>query len=189
MTVGGVIEKEMLHNREVMVLKLQMYSRTWGSVFFLKYSEEATCWDWNFLDFSRDVLLPLPCPKLFVKLWTTWLTGFSDSSCASYVGCHGGGQPVYFAASCSVGNLCHELMHALGMYHEHTRFDRDQYISVLWQSIKPGKHWLNCTLIDSTYWSPMFSNKTWSAFLGISPTLNPEFSCCLPNKTRKTTLI
>ncbi|XP_023121320.2 astacin-like metalloprotease toxin 5 isoform X2 [Amphiprion ocellaris] len=57
--------------------------------------------------------------------------------CASYVGCRGGVQSVFFGPKCSVGNLCHEIIHALGFHHEHTRTDRDQYITVNWQSIKP----------------------------------------------------
>uniref|UniRef100_A0A667ZDM7 Metalloendopeptidase n=1 Tax=Myripristis murdjan TaxID=586833 RepID=A0A667ZDM7_9TELE len=68
-----------------------------------------------------------------------YLQFLNGRGCASYVGCRGGGQPVYFARSCSVGNLCHEVIHALGLHHEHTRPDRDQYISVQWQSIKAGR--------------------------------------------------
>ncbi|XP_019960584.2 hatching enzyme 1.2-like isoform X1 [Paralichthys olivaceus] len=59
--------------------------------------------------------------------------------CASYVGCRGGAQALYYGRSCSEGNLCHELVHALGLHHEHTRWDRDQYVSVQWQSIMPGR--------------------------------------------------
>ncbi|XP_060947970.1 zinc metalloproteinase nas-14-like [Limanda limanda] len=59
--------------------------------------------------------------------------------CASFVGCQGGAQSLYYGPSCGVGNLCHELVHALGLYHEHTRQDRDQYVSVQWPSIKPGR--------------------------------------------------
>ncbi|XP_072218997.1 high choriolytic enzyme 1 [Leuresthes tenuis] len=59
--------------------------------------------------------------------------------CASFVGCRGGSQPVYFGDTCSVGNLCHELLHAIGLYHEHTRADRDGYVTVHWQKIKPDK--------------------------------------------------
>ncbi|XP_032399481.1 high choriolytic enzyme 1 [Etheostoma spectabile] len=62
-----------------------------------------------------------------------------STGCASFVGCQGGVQPLYFGKSCSVGNLCHEIIHALGLNHEHTRQDRDQYISVQWQSIIPGR--------------------------------------------------
>ncbi|MEQ2279898.1 hypothetical protein AMECASPLE_013981 [Ameca splendens] len=59
--------------------------------------------------------------------------------CASFVGMIGGRQPIYFAPSCSVGNLAHELIHALGLYHEQNRYDRDKYIAINWSSIIPSK--------------------------------------------------
>ncbi|KAM4529258.1 high choriolytic enzyme 1-like [Fundulus diaphanus] len=60
------------------------------------------------------------------------------NGCASPVGVSGGSQSVYFGQSCSVGNLAHELIHALGFYHEHTRDDRDKYITINWPSVVPG---------------------------------------------------
>nr|XP_057921406.1 astacin-like metalloprotease toxin 5 isoform X2 [Doryrhamphus excisus] len=59
--------------------------------------------------------------------------------CASFVGCRGGAQPLYYSKTCSVGNLCHEVMHTLGLHHEHTRKDRNKYITVQWENIKRGK--------------------------------------------------
>jgi Astacin (Peptidase family M12A) len=38
-----------------------------------------------------------------------------------------------------LGTVVHELMHAIGMHHEHNRFDRDQFIIVVKKNIKPGK--------------------------------------------------
>ncbi|XP_041831250.1 high choriolytic enzyme 1-like isoform X2 [Melanotaenia boesemani] len=63
----------------------------------------------------------------------------NGEGCASFVGCNGGAQPVYFGKTCSTGNLCHELLHALGLHHEHTRHDRDDYVIVNWESIVPDR--------------------------------------------------
>ncbi|XP_071323674.1 hatching enzyme 1.2-like isoform X2 [Trachinotus anak] len=68
-----------------------------------------------------------------------YLKFLNGKGCASFVGCRGGPQAVYYGRTCSVGNLCHEIVHALGLHHEHTRKDRDQYITVQWQSIMPGR--------------------------------------------------
>uniref|UniRef100_A0A8C7HZL8 Metalloendopeptidase n=1 Tax=Oncorhynchus kisutch TaxID=8019 RepID=A0A8C7HZL8_ONCKI len=62
----------------------------------------------------------------------------SGTGCASYVGFQGGAQSLYFGRACNVGNLCHELMHALGLHHEHTRPDRDQYVTIQWDNVVPG---------------------------------------------------
>uniref|UniRef100_A0A8C6WKI9 Metalloendopeptidase n=1 Tax=Neogobius melanostomus TaxID=47308 RepID=A0A8C6WKI9_9GOBI len=62
----------------------------------------------------------------------------NSEGCASYVGCIGGMQPVYMGSLCLVGNIVHEILHALGFFHEHTRLDRDKYIDVLTENIREG---------------------------------------------------
>jgi hypothetical protein len=52
----------------------------------------------------------------------------------SYVGFQGGAQPVYFVGTCMARNLCHELLHTLGLRHEHTRLDPDHYVTIQWGS-------------------------------------------------------
>lgn len=39
------------------------------------------------------------------------------------------------------GEITHEVMHILGFSHEHTRPDRDRYVTVLWDNIKPGNYY------------------------------------------------
>ncbi|XP_061149844.1 astacin-like metalloendopeptidase isoform X7 [Syngnathus typhle] len=59
----------------------------------------------------------------------------SGFGCASYVGFMGGKQEVHVAATCKVGNIVHEVLHALGFFHEHTRLDRGKYINILSSNI------------------------------------------------------
>lgn len=67
--------------------------------------------------------------------------------CSSPLGRQGRKQTIKFGLGCSWGNLAHELMHSLGFFHEHTRSDRDNYITVHWNKI--GRNWkhnfLPCT--------------------------------------------
>lgn len=67
--------------------------------------------------------------------------------CWSFVGKFGGAQilslepPDEKGPNCleNEGRAIHELMHALGIFHEHSRADRDTYIDVHYENIIPGK--------------------------------------------------
>lgn len=48
----------------------------------------------------------------------------------SFIGMRGGRQPIELADWARVGNIAHEIGHALGLYHEHMRRDRDKFVTV-----------------------------------------------------------
>lgn len=63
----------------------------------------------------------------------------SGPGCASWVGRQGGAQTVWISNDCNTGSILHEVGHAVGLLHEHTRLDRDSHISVLLENVEPGK--------------------------------------------------
>ncbi len=63
----------------------------------------------------------------------------NNAGCASWVGRQGGVQDVWVGTNCTEGSVMHEIGHVLGLEHEHTRPDRDQYIDIHWDNISVGK--------------------------------------------------
>ncbi|XP_031847626.1 hatching enzyme 1.2 [Nomia melanderi] len=63
------------------------------------------------------------------------------SGCWSLVGRHDRGQMVNLQRPGCVqhGVIVHELMHALGFYHQQSASDRDQWVTINWTNVKPGK--------------------------------------------------
>ena len=72
-----------------------------------------------------------------------------DKNCASYIGRIGGIQPIMVADKCGQQEMIHELMHALGFVHEHSRTDRDSYLEILWDNIQE-EYWPQFAMVPDT---------------------------------------
>lgn len=71
-----------------------------------------------------------------------WIKFVKKVGCFSTVGkvfWEPGFQEISLGDGCmQEGTIQHEVMHALGFYHEQSRPDRDQYVEIFWDNIKNG---------------------------------------------------
>ena len=61
------------------------------------------------------------------------------SGCSANVGMIGGRQVINLSTRCSTGNTIHEIGHCAGLYHEHTRLNRDRYLYIAFNNIQEGR--------------------------------------------------
>ncbi|KAM7320015.1 hypothetical protein ACRRTK_020458 [Alexandromys fortis] len=78
------------------------------------------------------------------KPWSgeaNYISVFKGSGCWSYVGnSHVGKQELSIGENCDrIATVQHEFLHALGFWHEQSRSDRDDYVTIVWDRILSGR--------------------------------------------------
>jgi uncharacterized repeat protein (TIGR01451 family) len=75
-----------------------------------------------------------------VNLVSFNLTGPANGSCEAVVGMQGGSQPIGGASNCTVTTILHEMGHALGLYHEQSRADRNTWVNYAASNVDKPQH-------------------------------------------------
>ena len=60
------------------------------------------------------------------------------NECSSQVGMRGATQPINLGANCSLGNAIHETGHTVGLWHEQSREDRNNFVTIVSANIQPN---------------------------------------------------
>uniref|UniRef100_A0A3B3X1W1 Metalloendopeptidase n=1 Tax=Poecilia mexicana TaxID=48701 RepID=A0A3B3X1W1_9TELE len=107
---------------------------------------------------------------------------YRPCGCCSYVGRRGNGpQAISIGKNCDkFGIVVHELGHVIGFWHEHTRPDRDDHVTIIRDNIQPGEtHYRRDTNVSGPlrvppiYRQPQRSQEASTACLGFA--LTPGF--------------
>lgn len=68
-----------------------------------------------------------------------WISFEALDGCFSPVGMQGGKQVISLGTGCGFGAAVHEIGHSLGLWHEQSREDRNNFVRVLTENIKSGE--------------------------------------------------
>ncbi|CAO1404987.1 unnamed protein product [Diamesa tonsa] len=102
-----------------------------------------------FKDYNRKTCVRFKPYKETDSNWVI-ITG-NEKGCWSSVGMREEGQQINLHTPKCVrkGTVIHELLHALGFYHQQSASNRDEFVKIMWENIEPG-HENNFNIYNSS---------------------------------------
>lgn len=118
------------------------------------YSAETSAADQVIIERSFREMEEMTCIR-FVRRTTETdyvLVTSENTGCWSWIGRVGGTQELNLGPGCVHDYIIwHEFIHALGFFHMHSAYERDNYVKIVWENIIPGmEHNFNKVNPDTT---------------------------------------
>ncbi|XP_078594443.1 zinc metalloproteinase nas-13-like [Branchiostoma floridae x Branchiostoma japonicum] len=106
----------------------------------LKFGDFST-WEQNTIQRAMDEFQARTCLSFVPRAnETDYIYIHKGTGCWSFVGVQGGRQDLSLGFGCvHKGVAIHEFMHAAGFWHEQSRFDRDDWVTIQWENIQEDK--------------------------------------------------